>query len=233
MTCEELRDDYGPYALGIAEEPERTEIAAHLARNCPECLRGVRQAMGFVTAMSGAVPLVDPPRSLRARVVGMVERKSTGGISGYLWAWASGAGMAALVLLAVFLPRQAANPDTARLAGALAILNDPGTRQVTFGENPNPSRGRAFVSSGKGVLFIGASLPGTATGKVFELWVIPAKGNPLPAGTFRRQADASAVYLRPGPVPADAAALAVTIEPEGGSPQPTTTPFLVMKLGGA
>ena len=37
MTCEELRDEYGAYALGIAEDPERAEIAEHLARNCPDC----------------------------------------------------------------------------------------------------------------------------------------------------------------------------------------------------
>ena len=64
------------------------------------------------------------------------------------------------------------------------------------------------------------------------MWLIPAKGNPISAGTFRREADATAVLLRPGLVERDAAAVAVTVEPEGGSPQPTTTPFLVMKLSG-
>jgi hypothetical protein len=35
--------------------------------------------------------------------------------------------------------------------------------------------------------------------------------------------------VRPGPVE-NAAAIAVTVEPEGGSAQPTTTPFIVTKL---
>jgi anti-sigma-K factor RskA len=146
--------------------------------------------------------------------------------------WAACAALA-IALLAVVLPLRRPNPDTAKLAQALAILNDPDTKQATFGDTARPSRGRVFVSGEKGVLFIGASLPAIAPGKTFQLWVIPAKGNPVPAGTFGREADASAVYVRPGPVQGDAAAMAVTVEPDGGSPQPTTTPFLVMKLSGA
>ena len=61
------------------------------------------------------------------------------------------------------------------------------------------------------------------------MWVIPTQGNPIPAGLFRGEEDASAIYVRPGPV-TNAAAIAVTVEPEGGSPQPTTTPFIVTKL---
>ncbi|MGD1073754.1 MAG: anti-sigma factor [Bryobacteraceae bacterium] len=232
MTCEELRDEYGAWALGIAEDPERTEIAEHLARNCSECVRGVRSAMAMVTAMSSTVPSVEPPKHLRDRVVGMVERGAKKRFLGFLLPWAAYAVMA-IVLLVVVLPGRRQNPDTAKLAEALSILNDPTAKQVTFGETAQPSRGRVFVSGGKGVLFIGASLPSIAPNKTFELWVIPAKGNPVPAGTFHGEADATAVYVRPGPVQGDAAAVAVTVEPEGGSPQPTTTPFLVIKLTGA
>jgi hypothetical protein len=233
MTCEELRDEYGAYALGIAEDPERAEIAGHLARNCSDCVLGVRKAMAMVTAMSGMDTPVEPPKDLRGRVIGMVERgNKRRSFPGFVLPWAACAALA-VTLLAVVLPSRRPNPDTAKLAQALAILNDPETKQVTFGETARPSRGRVFVSGEKGVLFIGASLPSIAPGKAFELWVIPAKGNPVPAGTFRREADATAVYVRPGPVQGDAAAMAVTVEPEGGSPQPTTTPFLVMKLSGA
>ena len=46
MTCDELRQDYTSYALGIADDPERSEIAAHLARECPNCVPGMRQRHG-------------------------------------------------------------------------------------------------------------------------------------------------------------------------------------------
>jgi anti-sigma-K factor RskA len=231
MTCEELREEYGAYSLGIAQDPERSEIAEHLARQCPECVRGVRSAMVMVTAMSGMVPSVEPPKHLRSRVVGMVERETKRSLFGLVLPWAISAALA-IVLLAVVVPARRPSADTAKLQQALAILNDPAAKEVTFGETAKPSRGRVFVSGSKGVVFIGASLPVIEVGKTFELWVIPAKGNPVPAGTFRGEADATAVYVRPGPVQADAAAVAVTVEPEGGSPQPTTTPFLVVKLSG-
>ena len=62
MTCEELRQDYTSYALGIADDPERSEIVEHLGRKCPNCVPGVASAMATVTAMSGAVPVMEPPK---------------------------------------------------------------------------------------------------------------------------------------------------------------------------
>lgn len=226
MTCEELRQEYGAYALGIAEDPERLEIAEHIARGCPICAPGVRSAMATVAAMSGAVKPVDPPVRLRRRVIAMVSPEPKRSWAAILVPWAVAAALA-VALISVGLPRRAANTDTAKLEQALSILNDPVTRDVTFGDPA--ARGRVFVSAGKGVVFIAAHLPKLDANRTFEMWVIPSKGNPIPAGTFHGDSDSSAVFVRPGPVD-NAAAIAVTVEPEGGSPQPTTTPFIVTKL---
>jgi anti-sigma-K factor RskA len=78
-------------------------------------------------------------------------------------------------------------------------------------------------------VLIAAHLPSLDAKKTFELWVLPATGNPIPAGLFRANEDSSATFVRPGPIE-NAAAVAVTVEPEGGSPQPTTTPFIVAKI---
>ena len=120
-------------------------------------------------------------------------------------------------------PGSGGNP----LEQALSILNDPVTQDVSFGEPT--ARGRVFVSPSRGIVFIAAHLPKLDPGKTFQMWVIPAKGNPISAGTFVSAADASAIHLRPGPV-TGAAAVAVTVEPAGGSMQPTSTPFIVTKL---
>lgn len=231
MTCDELRHEYGAYALGIAEDPERSEIAEHLGRRCPVCQPGIQAAMGIVTAMSTMVPVVEPPKQLRRRVLGMVERKPAWSSARIALPWAACAALAIAFFFNV-APWRRANPDTTKLAEALAILKDPAIKEITFGETARPSRGRVFVSTTKGIVFFGASLPMTGPGRTFELWLIPAKGNPIPAGTFGHEADATAVYVRPGRVQEGLAALALSVEPEGGSPQPTTTPFLVMKLSG-
>jgi hypothetical protein len=120
--------------------------------------------------------------------------------------------------------------NTTILEHALSILSDPALQDASFG--PAAVRGRVFVSPDRGIIFIGAGLPPLDARSTFELWVIPKSGNPIPAGTFRgtfRTGGSTAIYVQPAPAP-NAAAVAVTVEPLGGSPQPTTTPFIVVKL---
>jgi len=226
MTCEELQPEYGAYALGSAENPERIEIAEHLARNCPNCTPGIGRAMETVAALSGAVKPVDPPKRLRKRVVSMVSPAGKRSWAAVLTPWAV-AGVLAVALISVVLPSKLRTTDSSKLEQALSILNDPTTKDVSFGQPT--ARGRVFVSPEKGVVFIAAHLPALEANRTFEIWFIPAQGNPIPAGLFRSEADAGAIYVKPGPV-TNAAAVAVTVEPAGGSPQPTTTPFIVTKL---
>jgi hypothetical protein len=233
MTCDELRQDYTSYALGIADDPERAEIVEHLGRKCPNCVRGVASAMATVTAISGAVPVTDPPKYLRRRVTATVEREPRRSWTATFLPWAITAAMS-IALVAIGISGRRESGDTGKLRQALSILNDPAAKDVAFGnvafgETGKTPRGRVLVSPGSGVVFMGASLPRIDAGKTFELWVMPVKGNPVPAGVFQSQPDASAVFVRPGPVE-NAVAIAVTVEPEGGSAQPTTTPFIVTKL---
>jgi hypothetical protein len=227
MTCEELQPDYVSYALGIADDPEGSEITEHLARKCHNCVPGITSAMATVAAMSGAVNASHPPHRLRKRVLASIEREPRGRLASFL-PWAIVAALS-IALISIGISGRRETGDTSKLQQALSILNDPATRDVSFGQSEKPSRGRVFVSPGKGVVFIGANLPRLGSDKTFELWVIPAKGNPVPAGLFVSQSDASAVYVHSGAIE-NATAIAVTVEPSGGSTQPTTTPFIVTKL---
>jgi hypothetical protein len=187
--------------------------------------------MSTTAAMSGGVKLVDPPKRLRRRVVAMVspapERKGWA----FWFPWAV-SGVLAMVLVSVALPGRVsrsgqAPTNSARFEEMLDIINDPVTKDVAFGDPA--ARGRFFVSPGKGVVFIAARLPKLAAGRTFEMWVIPANGKPIPAGTFNALADSTAIHIRRGPVEG-AAAMAISVEPAGGSQQPTTTPIIVSKL---
>ena len=229
MTHEELREEYGAFALGVAEEPGRLEIAEHLARKCDECTAGVRQALATVALMSGAVAVAEPPARLRRRVVAMVrkEAKQSWIPGGIPWAVAA---VLAVALVSVSLTGRVAQRDKdalAKLEQALQVLNDPAAKDVSFGD-PQAS-GRVLVSPSRGVVLIAAHLPKLERDRIFQMWVIPAQGNPISAGTFLSEGDDTAVYVRTGAV-TGAAAIAVTVEPAGGSPQPTTTPFIVTKL---
>lgn len=229
MTCEELRSEYGAWSLGIAEDSMRSEIAEHLARGCPDCLAGVRSVMATTAAMSGAVTETDPPKRLRRRVLALVAPEPKPALVFLPWAVSALLGIA---LLFVALPARQPDRDVTKLEQALAILNDPVAKDVTFGDPV--ARGRVFVSP-EGVVLIAGHLPKLESSRVFELWIILATGKALPAGTFRGETissspnDSSGVYVYKGST-ANAAAVAVTVEPESGSPQPTTTPFIVSKL---
>ena len=124
----------------------------------------------------------------------------------------------------------AAGIERNQLRAALAVLSTPDIKAVTFG-GENAAHGRVFVNSRGGLLFVGAQLPRLANNRTFELWVVPRKGGPRPAGLF--QADASGESVRVSATPVDRAetkAVAVSIEPSEGSPAPTSTPILIVPL---
>lgn len=227
MTCEDLRQDYTSFALGVADDPERTEIAEHLARNCPTCVPGVASAMTTVTAITGAVKVSEPPRDLRRRIINTLEKEPKRSWAGILAPWALTALMS-IALIAIGLTGRKQSGGNLLPQQALAILDDPSAKAVSFGEGTS-ARGHVIVSAEKGIVFAGTGMPSIDPAKTFELWVLPAAGKPIPAGLFRSQSDATAVYVHPGPV-TNAARIAVTIEPADGSAQPTTSPFAVATL---
>ncbi len=228
MTCDELRDEYEAFALGIAEDPERAGIIEHLAEQCPTCTHGVREAAAVVAAMSSLGHQTQPPRALRGRVLAMVGAPGGRGRLGVWLPWGLVVTLA-LVLASVIVPAHRDSVAAGRLEEALAVLNDPAAKEVSFGEAAHPARGRFFISPRRGVVLIASNLPALPPDRTFEMWVLPQSGKPIPAGIFRGEREGTAVHVHPGPVQS-AAALAVTIEPGGGSPQPTTTPFIVSRL---
>jgi hypothetical protein len=254
MNCDELRDYYELYTLEIAEDPELSEIRAHLERACPTCVPGVRGARELTTLIGATAPAVEAPARLRKRVLAIA-----GGQAGSRWNWApvwaavaAGAMIAAIVfnirvhrtyaelaqaateLTRVQSESAAQTRELARLNEAFAILNQPDAKQVVFGgAAPQPPRGRVFLDPARGVLLLASNLPPAPAGKTYEMWVIPkAKGSkPVPAGLFQSAADGTAMHVRPGPVDVAATGIvAVTLEPAAGVPQPTSQPIIVAAL---
>jgi Uncharacterized protein conserved in bacteria len=222
MNCEELREDYELHALGLLDQPERAELEAHLARGCAACSQGMKRAMAMNAAIYAITPEVEVPKRLRKKVLAAVGVEQTNWMSISGWTVAL-----ATVLIAMFWVRV---PDPARQA--LSLLNEPETKQVVFGEGqPKPPRGRVFIHATRGVLLLASNLPQAEAGKTYELWVIPKGGAPKPAGLFQSDKSGNALYLSSGPVDVNqTGAVAVTLEPEAGSPAPTSTPIIVAAL---
>ncbi len=252
MTCDELRDHYELYALGIAEDPERSEIREHLDRNCPTCVPGVRSARELISLIGTAATPVEPPARLRKRVLAIAGGQKTS-----LWNWTPvWAAVAAGLLIAAMVfntrARQASHElarttailrelevesvaqvrELASLREAFAILNQPDVRQVTFGgATPQPPRGRVFLDPKRGVLLLASNLPPAPAGKIYEMWVIPKGGQPVPAGLFQSAADGTALHVRGGAVDiGHTAAIAVTIEQAAGATVPNLPPVFAAGL---
>ena|SRR5579871_4763642 len=249
MNCHELQDHYELFALGLAEEPERSEIRTHLNRKCEVCMPGVKRALEAAALLGTTAPEAVPSPKLRRRILASagVEPRAR---FGWSTVWAVAAAFS-LLLAVAFIRKdrsdarsmvefmrafreaagenQSLHTQIARLTQAFTIMNGPETKEAVFGgARPQPARGKIFLNPTQGVLLIASNLPPAPSGKVYEMWVIPKAGKPVPAGLFQSQRDGSAMHIRPGTVDVGTTgAIAVTVEDQAGADQPTVAPFIV------
>jgi anti-sigma-K factor RskA len=243
MSCQELRDMYELYALGVLEGEEKAEIEAHLDRGCESCQRGLADARAFNAMLLSIGPEEVPSRRLRHRLLASI------GYERPRWFWTGALAAALMLALAIWMgtqERERSNQladarksllqvtgERDRLNQALRFLADPETRPASFGKGQQaPPRGYVFLHPQLGVMLIASNLPAAGAGKTYEMWVIPKTGAPEPAGLF--QSDGMrGLYILNGPLDLTAMnAVAVTLEPEAGSPAPTAKPIIVAPVGG-
>ena len=157
---------------------------------------------------------------------------------------------AAAIVVAVYLGQQRQSERTARdaaqqaLASArrtldsttsalarrdslIASLVAPDVQAITVsGSGPAPSA-KYYLDRRAGRIVIAASsLPPAASGRTYQLWGIETGKPPVSLGTFNTDSSGRALESLAVPAGLRIAVTAVTDEPTGGSPQPTTTPFL-------
>src|SRR6202451_1280822 len=182
MNCDQLREHYELYALGIAEEPEHGEIRAHLQRGCEACGAGMKRALETTALLGASAPAAQPSAQLRRRILASVGFERRG--AGWFTVWAMAAALAAMFLLLVLVMQNRGRyvEEAARSRAAFAILYGPSTVEASFGgSQPQPPRGTVFVNPSQGVLFIASNLPRTPAGKIYEMWLIPKGAKPVPA----------------------------------------------------
>ena len=243
MTCDELREQYELYALGVLDAGERSELDAHLRSEGDPCIDGVRRARELMATLALTAPESHPPARLRKKVMGLVgePKRSWFGVPAWIAATVALALIAGWLaysrreqsreLAGARLEAQRKNVELVRLNEAFSLMNDPAAKQLVFGENAPKPRGRVFVNPKQGVLLLASNLTPAPSGKIYEMWIIPKGGAPLPAGLFQSESDGTAMYLRKGAVDvASTGAIAVTLEPEAGSQAPTSTPLIVAAL---
>jgi anti-sigma-K factor RskA len=114
-----------------------------------------------------------------------------------------------------------------RLAG---FLSSPSLRFVRLRATGTGAgaEGHAFVAEGSRVVFYASKLPALPPGRVYQLWLLRGTGPAVVSGgVFRASGDRQLVEFSDPALVRSIRGLAVTDEPEGGSPKPTGAKFLV------
>lgn len=129
--------------------------------------------------------------------------------------------------------------DAARAQDAVATLTAANSKQVSLHLLPvsgtktgaaastataAPEAVAAYLADKGALVFVATHMQPVASGKAYELWLLPADGkDPIAAGTFKPDASGSGSIVLPQiPKGVTAKGFGVTVEDESGSPVPTT-----------
>ncbi|MGH7756732.1 MAG: anti-sigma factor domain-containing protein [Vulcanimicrobiaceae bacterium] len=235
---DELLDSIAALALGVVPADEARALRAHMAE-CPVCaaeyatLAPAAMLVGY-GAEAGAGEL-DDLRSARMRSrIFAATSKPTPTVPVPLdrpWLpWAAAAAAAAVIALGALANDFALRSQTGEDANRIAALES----QVRTFASCNAPRyavpGGTVVRCGEHVLLAMNAMPELPAGHVFQVWTMAQGATGVtPSVTFVRQPDGTALVTVPN-APANLTAIAVSIEPTGGSPQPTTKPLFIKQL---
>lgn len=236
------------YALDALDPREREEFADHLAR-CEACRQEVAEFRATTARMAAAAALA-PPDAMKQRTMAAVDavrqlpprvpvaaatpsgsfgaalrrRALPLALAASLAAAASFAGLAAWQNGQSRQYEQQARQVEQRLADVSTVLAAPDAR-TAHGRTGNGALATIVASDRqKKAVFTASGLPAPAAGKTYQLW-LAHQGTMRPAGFIGRDG----TVLLDGD-PTGAGAVGLTLEPDGGSAQPTTTPLLLMGL---
>ena len=222
---EELKD---AYALGALPEDEQREMEEYLADN-PGPRTEVEELTSISKLLAFSPAEYEPPPTLRRNIMNVVEsetgRQEQGADGRFtvqrlrsslsLQRFALGAAAVTLVALLswnVLLQTQDDDLQTYQLQNADASV---GVEAQVVEVNKDQ-----YVLTAE-------NMPQVPEDKTMQIWVIE-NGKPKPAGTFRPE---DGVATAPVTAPVQGAAVvAVTVEPDGGSKQPTTDPVMQTEL---
>jgi len=234
----------GAYALDALEPgAERDRFTRHLDR-CPSCASEVRGFREVATAMAFAAT-TEPPPVLRDRVLAAAARTrqlppeirthARPTRTRVPWVpWLSGVVATASIVVAVLFgfaqahTRDELNQVRAENQAISLLLSAPEAKLLTHTVTNGGVATVVLAADRHELAVVTTGLPALPPGKVYQLWLI---GKPaitsvglLPPAKDGR----TPPVLATGVVKGDT--LGLTVEPAGGSAQPTTKPILALPL---
>ena len=229
-------DEVGGVAPALAATVEPVDAPASLKANVMAAYARETASAPLPAKMPGrfSTPTMESPRTKVEPVVDTTP--SRGGWHLPAWSgWATAA--AAVLILAVVgvysfgLQSQlnASQEQAAVLSDAIAAYSAPGSQVAVLRDSDGNGIGFAAVSTDGTAYVVASGLEPAPAGKTYQAWFI-ADGAPVSAGLASVTPDGLMVMSNDEPAPGTTA-VALTVEPSGGSDQPTTEPFVVGELG--
>lgn len=245
---DEIQETLPGYALGALEKDEAAKAEAHLA-SCRTCSAVLEDYRSVADSLALAVPMVEPPRSLRARTM---QRALSGGKSKVIsqlarrtapprqrnWFMPALVGATLVLALAALALNLWENVEVGRQIQAqrdmLTVLAyQQGTAQIVRGTDRAPSAvGRLYLDLDSGVAaLVTVNMPSIANDRVYQVWLTTPEGLKSSGGIFQTDSSGNGLLLVRAPQRLSTyVQVGVTVEPAGGSSAPTTEPVLLAKL---
>lgn len=242
-------EDLTLYALGALEGAEFARVRRHV-ESCASCRLELQKLNADMGALAMATaPESSPPGRVRDRLLKEIDRKTRHSRrSTWNWSWAFRGALAVILLVALIvqwrntrvletrnqqllheLDRERAESAQARAIAEL--MKDPGAMRITLmstNSHPQPMAHVICTPQNGRVLLMAHDLEPLGPGKMYELWLLPMSGKPVPAGMFNSDAKWAAEMYHTGlPEYVEAKGFAITIEPAEGSAAPTSAPVLM------
>lgn len=230
----DLHSLMAPYALDALDHDERARFEAHLDQ-CVDCQHELSGFMATAIRLGDAVSHTPPP-ALRERLLAeiSVTPQQRPVVSSLAERRGLRRTLPRLAMAAAFLVgtvgvggyvvernnADAAHSQNVAMSSVLSA-DDVTTASHDFKEGGSV---KLFSSaSADSAVIIAKDMPRPAAGKVYQVWMIDSSG-PTSEGTFTTGGQ----MIMDGV--ADADRVAVTVEPAGGSDQPTTPPIATIAV---
>jgi len=237
---EELKE---AYVLGALSGEERLEFEEHLARH-PEHQAEVDELRAVANLLALSPAEQEPSSELRRRLMRTIraeasdpepERRSflssLRGLFGYR---ALAAGAAVVALIGLLYWNGLLQGEIQDLQSRLEVVQsqpettEPRVLVLQAAETAGTASGELIVLENRRGVLVTKNMPSIQEDQVCQIWVIEGE-KPKASGLFQPDEEdpvAASLTRSPG----KGAVVAITVEPAGGSPAPTSDPILTTQL---
>jgi anti-sigma-K factor RskA len=217
------------YVLKALPEEERREFEAYLAAN-PELQSEIEELSAVANLLALACEEQEPPKSLRKNLLRQIEpearrqsvpQPSLADRVREAFGWRPvAAGLAALAFVGLLV-------WNITLMGQLQE-DEQQTYDLVATDTAAPAGQVVHLEETGEAVLVAQGLPELPEDRTYEIWVIRGDEDPIPSGLFKPQNGRAAAPITTPIEGADV--IAVTEEPAGGSPAPTSDPIYAAEL---